>query len=324
MRNILVAAGVLGACCMVRGETVDGVAARVNDAVITVGEVMAAMGSAVPQLKQIYEGAELDAKLKDLYADVLDDLINAKLVLKAFEADTRINKEAVEKYVEKKVGEFIQDRFGGDRQEFMQVLRTEHLSMEEWRSRMRERIIVGMMKSREVDGRIVISPRDVLQAYTSNPRRYTREERVRIRVILVHGSTNEADRAVREASAKDTLATATAGADFGALARKVSEDGKAEAGGDWGWVEPRDLRPELAAAVKTLMPGAVSDVVVMDGDYYLVKLEAREPAGLIPFEDVRTAIEKELRRKDAKRLAEVWADRLRKDAYIQKTEPIAF
>ena len=41
----------------------------------------------------------------------------------------------------------------------------------------------------------------------------------------------------------------------------------------------------------------------------------------IPHDQVdngaRTAIEKDLRRKEAKRLHKVWIDRLRKDAYIQ-------
>lgn len=300
--------------------TVDGVAAHVNDAVVTVGEVKEAMAPALPQLRQIYEGAELAARMKELYNDVLEDLINAKLILKAYDSDTKINKDGFEKYVEKKISEFIQDRFEGDRQEFLKALRDEHLSMEEWRRRMRERIIVGMMRSREVDAQIVISPKDVLQVYNNNPEKYSREERVRIRVIVIHGSTNAVDRAVREASAKESLVKARTDADFGDLARKLSEDGKAASGGDWGWVDVRDLRPELAAPISKLGKNGISDVIVMDGDYYLVKVEDRQRAGAIPFEEVRTAIEKELRRKEARRLAAVWVERLRKDAYIQPVE----
>ena len=299
----------------------DGVAAHVNDSIVTVGEVKEAMAPAVPQLRQVYEGAELAAKMKELYNDVLDDLINAKLILKAYDADTKINKDGFEKYIEKKVSEFIQDRFGGDRQEFLKALREEHMSMEEWRRRMRERIIVGMMRSREVDAQIVISPKDVLHVYNANPKKYYREERVNIRVILIHGSTHATDRVVREASAKNALAKARGNADFADLARKLSEDGKAGAGGDWGWVETRDLRPELAVPIKKLDKNAVSDVILMDGDFYLVKLEDRHLAGPVPFEEVRTAIERDLRRKDAKRLSAIWMERLRKDAYIQAVEP---
>jgi len=312
---LLMARGVLAGTV-----TLDGVAAHVNDAVITVSEVKEAIAPLIPQLRQVYTGADLDGKVREIYGEALDDLINAKLILKAYEADTKINKEGVDKYVEKKVGDFIQDRFGGDRQEFLKALREEHMSMEEWRRRMRERIIVGMMRSREVEGKVVISPRDVIQIYNGNAAKYHREEQVSLRVILIHGSTNESDRAVRETSAKEARAKAAGGNDFAEMARQLSEDGKADKGGDWGWMEIRDLRPELAEAVKGLKTNAVSEVVRMDGDYYLIKLENRHEAGPIPFEDVRTSIEKDLRRKEIRRLSTVWMEQLKKDAYIQIVE----
>ena len=312
---LLMAQGVLAGTI-----TLDGVAAYVNDAVITVSEVKEAISPLIPQLRQVYDGADLDEKVKEVYGEALDDMINAKLIMKAYEADTKVNKDGVDKYVEKKVGDFIQDRFGGDRQEFLKALREEHMSMEEWRRRMRERIIVGMMKSREVEGKVVISPKDVIQVYTGNPAKYHRDEQVKLRVILIHGSTNETDRAVREASAGDARAKAVAGNDFADLARKLSEDGKADKGGDWGWMDMRDLRPELAVAIKAMKTNSVSGVVSMDGDYYLLKLEDRHEAGPTPFEDVRSAIEKDLRRKEIRRLNLVWMEQLRKDAYIQIVE----
>jgi parvulin-like peptidyl-prolyl isomerase len=58
----------------------------------------------------------------------------------------------------------------------------------------------------------------------------------------------------------------------------------------------------------------------MDGDYYLVRLEDRHPAGVLPFEAVRGSIEKELRRKEIRKLTTVWIARLRKDAYIKVVE----
>ncbi|MEI7879476.1 MAG: peptidyl-prolyl cis-trans isomerase [bacterium] len=301
--------------------TLDGVAAYVDDTVVTVGEVNEAIGPALPQWRQIYEGAELAAKIKEAYGEALDDLINAKLILKAYEADTKINKDGVEKYVEKKVTDFIQDRFGGDRQEFLKALREEKLSVEEWRRRMRERVIVSMMRSREVDSKVVISPRDVREIYGAHPEKYHQEEQVKLRVILIHGSTNATDSAVREASVAAAVSQLKAGADFLEMAKKLSEDGKAQQGGDWGWVETKDLRPELAAPLAGLATNSVSGVIRLDGDYYLIKLEERRPAGILPFESVRGDIEKELRRKEGRKLTAVWIARLRKDEYIKVVEP---
>lgn len=301
--------------------TLDGVAAYVNDAVVTVGEVNEAIAPSLPQWRQIYEGTELTAKIKEAYNEALDDLINAKLILKAYDADTKINKDGVDKYVEKKVTDFIQDRFGGDRQEFLKALREEKLSVEEWRRRMRERVIVGMMRGREVESKVMISPKDVREIYVANPRKYYQEEQLKLRVILIHGSTNAADLAVRAASVSDAVEQLTAGADFADMAKKLSEDGKAQQGGDWGWVETKDLRPELAAPLTSLATNSMSNVIRMDGDFYLVKLEDRHPAGILSFEAVRASIEKELRRKEIRKLTAVWIARLRKDAYIKLVEP---
>ncbi len=297
--------------------TIDGVAAFVNDGVVTVGEVKEAMGPLLPQLRQMYMGADLESQQQELYADILDDLINAKLIMKAYDADTKLNKDGIEKYVEKRVSDFIQERYEGDRQEFLKNLRGAHMSMEEWRRQMRERIIVGMMKSREVDAQVMISPRDVRRIYEENPKKYTREAKVKIRVILIQGSTNGVDHVVGEKAAADALLKIRTGADFATMAREISEDGKAKDGGDWGWYDVRDLRPELAVPVKALQKNTVSDVIQMDGNYYLIKLEDSLAAGPIPFEEVRSTIEKELRKKEIRRVTEGWMTRLRKDAYIE-------
>jgi parvulin-like peptidyl-prolyl isomerase len=248
-------------------------------------------------------------------------LINAKLILKAYEADTKINKEGVDKYVESKVSEFIQNRFGGDRQEFLKALREEKISVEEWRRRMRERVIVGMMRGREVESKVVVSPRDVHEIYAANPAKYFKDEELKLRVILIHGATNAAELAVREASVSNALAQLKANADFADMAKKLSEDGKAAEGGDWGWVLTRDLRPELTAPLAALPTNSLSGVIRMDGDFYLIRLEERHPAGVLPFEAVRGSIEKELRRKEIRKLTSVWIARLRKDAYIKIVEP---
>lgn len=297
--------------------TVEGIAGYVNDSVITVGEVKELIAPLVPELRETYQGDELRDRLQEAYDNALQDLIATKLIMKAYEADTKINKEAVEKHVEKRESDFIQERFGGDRPSFIKTLKDEHMSLDEWRKRMRERVVVGLMRGREVESQSVVSPREVRQVYDSNPAKYSRPERVKLRVILIHGSTNETDRAIRFKQAQDTVAKLKAGEDFADQARRVSEDGKAQTGGDWGWMEPTDLRKELAAGVAGSAAGAIGGPLTVDGDYYILKVEERQPAGPIPFDEVCVAIEKDLRRKEIRRLFELWITRLKKDAYIQ-------
>jgi peptidyl-prolyl cis-trans isomerase SurA len=297
--------------------TVDGVAAYVNDSVITVSEVREAMTPLLPSLKELYQGAELRAKLQETFNDVLQDLIENKLILRAYDADAKVSKDAVEKLVERRVKDFIEERFGGDRQDFMKALKEERMSMEEWRRRMRERLIVGMMRQKEVDSQVVIPPREVRRVYEEGAAQYQRPERVRLRVIVIHAGTNETDRVARLKLAVESLAKVKGDESFEEVARRVSEDSKAPQGGNWGWVDVADLRKELAAAIQPLGAGGLTGVVLVEGDMYVVKVEERQAAGVTPFDEVRGAIEKDLKRKESRRLHKLWIDRLRKDAYVE-------
>lgn len=297
--------------------TIEGVAAHVNDSVITLGEIKEMIAPALPELQQSYQGDELKAKLRELYKDALEDLIATRLILKSYDADTSLNKAAVEKHVEVRVSEFIQERFNGDRQEFLKALQAERMPMEEWRKRLKDRIIVGLMRGREVDSHVIISPREVRKVYETDSQKYQRPERVKLRVILVHGATNETDRVVREQHARAIEGKLRAGGDFADLARQFSEDKSAVKGGEWGWVSLADLRKELAGAASKLQRGQTGVLVEMDGDYYILKAEDREDAGVVPFDEVRGAIEKDLRKKESRRLFALWIERMKKDAFIE-------
>lgn len=311
------AALILSAVALAEPVAIDGVAAYVNDAFITVGEVREAMAPMVPELREVYQGAELQGKLRETYDDVLQSMIEDKLIVSAYEADTKLNKDAMSRHVERRVTEFIEERFGGDRQEFLKTLKDEHMPYEEWHRRMRDRLIVGMMRQKEVESQVVIPPREVRQVYEENAAKYQRPERVRLSVIVIHGGTNEESRAAKLKVAVETLAQLNGGASFADTAKRVSEETKAQTGGDWGWLDSADLRRELAEAVRPLGFGKLSGVVNVEGDYYLIKLIGRQVAGVTPFDEARAGIEKDLRRKETKRLYKIWVDRLRKNAYIQ-------
>ena len=311
------AASFLSAVALAAPITVDGVAAYVNDSVVTISEVREAMAPMVPELRELYQGAELQTKFQETFDDVLQSMIDDKLIVRAYDADTKLNKEAMNRHVERRVTEFIEERFSGDRQEFLKVLKDEHMPYEEWHQRMRDRLIVGMMRQKEVESQVVIPPREVRRIYEENAAKYQRPERVRISVIVIHGGTNDETRVAKLKLAAETLAQLKGGASFVELAKRISEEAKAQEGGDWGWLDLADLRRELIEAVKPLGFGALSGVVSIDGDFYLVKLIGRQTAGVASFDSVRADIEKDLRRKETKRLYKLWVDRLRKDAFVQ-------
>ncbi len=72
-------------------------------------------------------------------------------------------------------------------------------------------------------------------------------------------------------AAADLAQKARGGVDFGSLARQHSEGREAPRGGDIGYVDPTDLRPELAAALKGMGVGDVSNPVDLGGVFLILK-----------------------------------------------------
>jgi peptidyl-prolyl cis-trans isomerase SurA len=71
-----------------------------------------------------------------------------------------------------------------------------------------------------------------------------------------------------------------AGATFSAIARQFSQSASRTNGGDIGWVSEGDLPASVAAVVKTMSPGAVSEPIRAPGGYYVIGLrERRLPQG---------------------------------------------
>ena len=97
-----------------------------------------------------------------------------------------------------------------------------------------------------------------------------------------------------EARAEAVAALAAIGGDearFRALARARSDCPSGASGGSLGQLRPRDLAPEVEAALAGLAPGEVgAEPVVSRFGVHLLRLDRREPARQLPYEAVAARI----------------------------------
>ena len=143
-----------------------------------------------------------------------------------------------------------------------------------------------------------------LATYKSNLTRFEAPAETTARHILIKADTPDA-----KAKAEAILAQLKAGADFDTLAREKSEDpGSAVNGGALGSFPKGTMVAPFDAALDQLQkPGDLSDLVETQFGYHIIKLEARRPAGIRPYDDVKVVLRREIETKilnDA-RLAEV-------------------
>ena len=63
---------------------IDGIAAIVNNDVVTISQVRDLIGARERSLREIYSGAELENKLKEMRLSAIKDLIDRQLILQEF------------------------------------------------------------------------------------------------------------------------------------------------------------------------------------------------------------------------------------------------
>ena len=91
----------------------------------------------------------------------------------------------------------------------------------------------------------------------------------------------------------------SAGADFSDLARRWSEDPSAIDGGDLGLLTGAQLGSKVTAALTELEPGQRTDILADDRQVRLYQFEEKQPARVIPIDEVRQDIARALMTEDA-------------------------
>jgi peptidyl-prolyl cis-trans isomerase SurA len=168
--------------------------------------------------------------------------------------------------------------------EFRRALEKDGVVLSRFREEVREQIMLQRLREREVDERIEVSDTEIdlyLEQLKSGE-----GERERAEFNLAHILVRLPDQASPErieqarARAEKVRAEARAGADFGALAASHSDASDALQGGQMGW-RPSERLPELfAAALRTMQPGEVSDVLRSPAGFHVLKLIGRRGAGV--------------------------------------------
>ena len=304
----------LSAAARARNLPIDGYAAFVNNRVITVGEILAIVEPIRAQLAETFGGKELDQRMEEAYQEGLDALIERALILEEF---TAMGGNIPDRAIDDQINVLINERFKNDRTAFLEALSEDRMTLDDWREETKNRLIVNLMRRREIVDRVIIAPRAVRELYESRAAQYQVPEQIRLSMIVLHKGTTSDDHAVKMKEAEQIRQKLLAGSDFAALAKSSSEGYKAADGGDQGWMDPKTLRKELTEAVTALEPGRISEIIETDEDFYILKVEAKKNASTVPFDDVRAKIEEELRRAEELKMYKAWIERLKRKFYVK-------
>jgi parvulin-like peptidyl-prolyl isomerase len=312
-------------------EVVDGVAAIVNDKIITYGEVQDFVRPLVPQLRRSFTGNDLLQATRKAQTDALNTLIERALILDEFKKKGYILPETA---VDNQITDIIANDYNNDRTAFIKSLETQNMTLSQFREKIRERIIVQAMANRKKQEQLLVSPYKMEQYYKEHIDDFRIPDQIKLRMLVIKRTDNNVTTTPPSATngvsaagstppdprrtlAGEILAKLEAGESFDNLTRRYSEATDAQKGGDRGWVKLVDLRKEFSEPAAQLKAGRYSHVIEVEDGYYILFVEDVKPAHTQPLATVRDDIEKVLREELRNKMQEAWVKQLRAKAYIK-------
>lgn len=292
----------------------DGIAACVDSAVITIGDVMAEIRRNPDIARRITSGD--DSELKALYNAALDNLIERRLILKAA-ADKSV--EIPEWVIDNQLREIVHNSFGGDMNRLQEEMAKSKMPMSEYRNTVKEDILVRGMRQQMIEQFVTASPAMMKKEYAEHPERYRQEAKVTVRVILLKPG-KEGDGVPSLSTRWEQIGEELAmGRTFSDLAIKYSADSHAKDGGLWKDVNPAEaFRPEIAEVISGLDTGRVSRMIDLDGWGFIVKKESETKAKQMSFAEAYDDIAANVKEAVAKKAYDEWIVRLKENAFIKK------
>ncbi len=173
-----------------------------------------------------------------------------------------------------------------------------------------KRTMLAQASMREVIKDVSVSEEESKKYYDENPKLFTQPERIRASHILVSD-----DKVL--AKVQEEL---KAGKSFDAAAKEFSIDpGSAANGGDLGEFPKGVMVPEFEKAAFDLKnPGDISEPVKSQFGWHLIKLGEHIPENVVPFEQVKTHIEQELKEKKTQDLLQARSKELEEKYKVER------
>jgi len=269
-RKTFLAAVLLGAACWGSPASaapvgIDRIVAVVNNSVITgyelrnrVDQVLRQMTGQNPPSRRVIE------------KQVLERMITERALLQIAE-DTNIRIDGPQ--LDRAIASIAQ-RNNMDPEDFRKALEAEGTDFNAFRDQIRTEILVGRLREREVDSRVVVTDAEIDNYLAGSARDVGQQDEYNLGHILVlapEGASPEQLSTLR-AKAEKALEELKQGADFAQISAAYSDAQNALQGGGLGWRGQAQLPTLFIDAAKALKIGEVSGVIRSSNGFHILKL----------------------------------------------------
>ncbi|HET8646021.1 MAG TPA: peptidyl-prolyl cis-trans isomerase, partial [Vicinamibacteria bacterium] len=287
-------------------EVLERVIVVVNGDIVTQSEFEQRQVAAVQTAR--IAPSEIERYLRENNARILQEAIDDLLLVQRAE---ELGYKVPASYLDEVIAGIRKDNNIASDADLQEQLRREGMTLSDLRRNIERQVLRRQVLSRELESRMNVTEAEARAEYQKNRAQYERAPSVTLREIVVQGEDAEV-----RARAEDLVRRARAGEDFAGLARAHSAAASATSGGELGQLSRNDLAPDLARVVFALPKGGVTDAIVVDKGYRVLKVEDRSEGGLVAFDEVKGDILRRLTQERASSEYETYIAGLRKTALV--------
>ena len=294
------------------GPQVDSILASVNGEPISLLDVIYESSYNESRLYAVCSSKEIFGEIQKLRRKMLDDIIDRKLILLEYKA-TRPFK-IPRQYVENLIDELAMNFGCSNRSELVEKAKEAGTTIEELRKKARTKVITQVMVSNYIYTVVNITPREIFEYYKENIKEFSTDPQVRLQLLLIGKKHKDFKRIKKE------LEEAFKKADkkiFTGMVRLYSSGPGAMRGGDLGWIECSELRPEFAEEIKNKKAGTIVGPIETDEGTYFLRINDRKGAVKAEFVKMLPQIKEKIESRHKEKAYKAYIAKLRKKSIIR-------
>jgi parvulin-like peptidyl-prolyl isomerase len=288
--------------------------ASVNGVEIRLSDLQKAMEERIPETGHRNLSQR---RLAEIQSEELNNLIGQEVLFQeAKRLKIKVTPASVEAELKK-----IEGRFPSE-EKYRQALKDQGLTREDIRAGVERYLAIKQLTDQEVRSKISIGDDEMKHYYDGHREQFSRPPQIRLRILLIRVDPSglQADWDKARQKAQELADRARKGEDFGKLVREDSDDTELKAkGGDTGLLHQGRLPyAELEGMAFDRAVGSISDPVQTLYGYVVFKVEEKQPAQQMAFDDLnKDLLRKEMQESATDAKLKEWMDGLRAKAEIK-------
>ena len=286
-----------GLVLMVGGETLTS-----DEVIESPAELGGTFVPPIEYFKPIAQESELDQfkeRVREYLTGILMGKISNMLLYQEIKREIGENVEvALDKQAEKAMREFVMD-YGGDQIRADEALKEKGMDWKSFEEQQKKSMLIQWYVSKKMPNNRPVTHSELMECYNQmKDEFFAIPAAMQFRLIEIQPGrlklwqVSERPELAR-LLAKRLLERIKSGEDFGKLAMQYSHGPFREFGGSWKSVRPDSLAAPydtLAAEAEKTEPGQISGLIETSEHVFIMKLEAKQSAGYVLFEDVQEQV----------------------------------